>query len=335
MLEYAELCASSNFSFLRAASHPHELIERAAALQYRALAITDYNSLAGIVRAHIAAKKLGFKFHPGCRLTLFPGSWPQLKELLQHTSYEKVRKFTVFVYPTCLNSYGNLSQLLTTGKLRAPKGECYLTTDDFRSNTGGFVVIIALPEDFYPKKTQISDKFLTFCKELKDTIPRSHLSIAIKRDFTFYSIAEERVAAELSERFSIPPVASNMPLFHIPERKALHDVLSCIRKGCTLDQAGCLLLQNAERHLKPPAVMAKLFSDHPEALKRTTELSDLLSDFSLENLHYEYPEPTNATGDKAINHLKALVWQKAVKRYPAGVPLKVRRLLKEELKLIE
>jgi error-prone DNA polymerase len=334
---YAELCITSNFSFLRGASHPEEFVEQAAVLEYHAVAITDTNTLAGIVRAHTEAKERKLPLIVGCRLVL---TEPQGLQIL--------------VYPSSRGAYSWLCQLLTTGKRRAPKGECHLTLDDLADPHPDLLAIVIPPERAGDRRAGAStprsnatgdqsgartprlteDAVSAPLRTLRD-IFGDRLSLAISSRFGPDDDAEfERIIA-LSRDTDIPLVAINDAHYHIPERRQLQDVLTCIRHGCTIEEAGFRLHANAERHLKPPEEMARLFAAYPEAVERTIEIADRAAAFNLDQLRYEYPVEPCPPGQSPIQYLKDMTWEGAAKRYPDGIPAKTRRQVEEELKLIE
>ncbi|MBL0928367.1 MAG: error-prone DNA polymerase [Phycisphaerales bacterium] len=307
---YCELEVTSNFTFLRGASHPDELVQRAAELGYRAIALTDTNTLAGVVRAHVAAKDAGIRFVLGSRLALAdaPGSG-------------------VLVYPTSLAGYGNLCRLLTIGKRRAPKGRCVLSVHDLAEHSGGLLAVFVPPA--------LADRHtIELLHGLRRVFDGDRLSVAISRLYRQDDAERAGRVAGLAEHCRVPLVATNAVRCHTPERRALQDVLACIRHRCTIEQAGYRLLANAERHLKPPSEMHRLHADRPGALARALEIAERTAGFSLDQLRYEYPEEVVPEGSTAQSHLESLTWRGAAARYPAGVPEKVRGQIRHELALI-
>ena len=305
---YAELQATSNFSFLRGASHPAEMVERAAALGYRALALTDRNTLAGVVRAHEAAQRAGLHFIPGARLDLADGP-------------------SLLCLPATRRGYGALARLITTGRRRAPKGECTLTREDVAaaSDPRGHLFVAVPPVT--PGSGFADD--LAWC--------RDHLAAPLHLAATHYSRGDDdrRLAtlAALADAHGVPLVATGNVHQHDPSRRRLHDVLTCVREHCTIDDAGWRLEANAERHLKPRAELALLFRDHPGALAGTVRIAGQCR-FSLAELRYEYPDEVAADGRTPRETLAALAWAGAAERYPDGVPPKVRASIEHELALI-
>ncbi len=301
---YAELQVTSNYSFLRGASHPKELVETAEALGQNALGLTDRNSLAGVVRAHIAARERKIRFLPGCRLDLQDAP-------------------SLLVYPQDRVAYARLCRLLTLGKRRAVKGECLLFVEDLDGVLTGHQVI-ALTE------TPLEADWLIWLSTLTDP---GCLSLAATHLLTAGAEARLAEIAAQANAAGLPLVAVNDVHYHIPNRRPLQDVLTCIREGCRIEAAGFRLFANAERHLKSPETMAGLFKDYPQALTRTQEIADACR-FDLDSLKYEYPDEPIPAGSTPQAYLESLTWERAATRYPEGVPEKVRDILKRELALI-
>ena len=305
---YAELQVTSNFSFLRGASHPDEMVERAAELGYRALALTDRNTLAGVVRAHEAAERAGLHFIPGARLDLADGH-------------------SLLCLPTTRHGYGRLSRLITTGRRRAPKGECHLFRADVieAADPDGHL-FIAIPP--VTPDTHFADDLAWY---------RDHLPAPLHLTATHYHRGDDdrRLAhlAHLATTHNIPLVATGDIHQHDPSRRRLHDTLTCIREHCTIDNAGWRLEANAERHLKSPTQLARLFRDHPDALANTVAIANQCH-FSLAELRYEYPDEVADDGRTPRETLAALTWAGAAERYPDGIPSKVRAAIEHELALI-
>ena len=307
-VEYAELDVTTNFSFLRGASHPDELVFTSALLGQKAMAVTDVNSLAGVVRAYSAAKQVeNFHLIVGARLVLTDA--PDL-----------------LVWATDRSAYGRLCRLLTDGKRRADKGECTLSLADFLDRSDGLLAALA-PDD---AGGEAVEKPLS---RLREALGRSRLSLA--SSCLYGSDDESRLEqlVSLSRAHDVPLVATNHVHYHDPGRRALQDVLTCVRHGCTIQQAGYKLFPNGERYLKSPAQMARLFRDYPRAIRRTVEIAERCA-FSLKELQYEYPDEVVPPGKTPLEYLAQLSWEGAATRYPAGVPEKVRRQVNEELELI-
>jgi error-prone DNA polymerase len=353
---YAELDVTTNFSFLRGASHPDELVYTAALLGYKALAITDINSLAGVVRAHEAARKIkNFHLIVGCRLAFADGT-PDL-----------------LVWVTDRAAYSRLCRLLTVGRRRAPKGECHLSLADFLEYSDGLLAAVVSPE----MNTAHEAVLCTLRDALGD-----RLSLAIS--LTYGDDDETRLlrAADLSSRIRVPLVAINHVHYHDPGRRPLQDILTCVRHGCTIQEAGHRLFPNAERYLKSPEQMVRLFADkrgHKPFLKkgydpfftvgldwegeapaephfsRTLRLGGSLAlpnatplqnpitrglqiarqcTFSLGELKYEYPTEAVPPGKPPSEHLRELTYAGAADRYPQGIPKDVEETIEKELTFI-
>jgi len=309
MTSYAELQVTSNFSFLRGAAHPQELVACAAALGHRAVAVTDHNSVAGIVRGHMAAKQAGIQFVVGVRLDFYDGGPSAL------------------CFPTDRAAYARLTQLLTLGKRRAVKGACEIGWDDLDLYAEGQRLIVLPPDDALPDQA-----FADHLAEVAGRYPgRCYLAASCQ----FRGADADRLAAldALAAAVGAPMVATNDVHYHLPDRRPLADVLTCIREHCTIDEAGLKLAVNAERHLKAPAEMERLFAHYPDALARTIEIAEACT-FILDELAYQYPDEVVPDGMTPDSHLAGLVEIGALNRYPDGVPAKVQAQLDHELSLI-
>jgi error-prone DNA polymerase len=300
MSGYAELQCVSNFSFLRGGSHPEELVTQARHLGLSALAINDHNTLAGVVRAHGAAKELGFQMIVGARLDLDRAS--------------------LLAYPTTRAAYGNLCRLLSTGQRRAGKGECLLTMDDVYDHARGMIFAL-LPESV--------DQLEPIRQRLS-----APLYLAVHRPHGQDDHAHLAHLAERAHAARVPLLATNDVLYHHPDRRPLQDVLTAIREGVTVAEAGYRLAANAERHLKPPEEMARLFRDYPEAIVNTRAIAKACN-FSLDELKYEYPDEPIPKGSTPQSHLEKLAWEGAASRYSKGIPPRIRENIRKELILIE
>ncbi|MBW8813537.1 MAG: error-prone DNA polymerase [Caulobacterales bacterium] len=312
MTRYAELQAATNFSFLRGASHPWELVAGAHVLGMDAIGICDRNSLAGVVRAWRQQQDLreqgaNIRALTGCRLDFADGT-PSL-----------------LIYPSDREAYGRLTKLLTAGQRRSEKGECELHWEDFRQHAEGQLVLVVPPE-------RLDQAFEGDLRRIAWELPDVWLAAA--RRYGARDLARLSRLAALAEASGAPMVATNAVLYHAPERRPLQDVLTCIREGCTIAEAGLRLAANAERHLKAPDEMARLFAKFPGAVERSVEIAERIG-FDLSDLSYEYPDEPVPPGKTAIQHLRDLAWAGADWRYPDGVPEKVRKLVDHELRLIE
>ncbi len=279
MPDYAELQVTTNFSFLRGGSHPHELVEQAAALGLAAIAVTDRNSFAGIVRAYQAAQRAEIRLVVGVRVDLRDGT-------------------SLLAFPEDRAAYGRLTTLLTLGKRRAAKGECHIDYADVLAHGDGQVVV-ALDE--------------TLAGRLAADFPgRAYLAA----QHLYRGDDARRLAhlARVAAAAGLPLVATNDVLYHEPARRPLQDVLTCIREHCTIATAGFRLEANAERHLKPAGEMARLFRGYEDALARTVEIAERCR-FDLGELKYEYPEVPVPPGMTPQQRLTQLAWEGAARRY--------------------
>lgn len=312
-MDYTELQVTTNFTFLRGASHPEEMMKEAAQLGYTSVAVTDTNTLAGIVRAHAAAKKLNIRLIPGCSLQLLDGP-------------------SLLVYPTNKNGYTQLCELLTLGNRRAEKGECHLYKADlFRLLQD--VVLILQPPTQLNQHFEFEQSFVDIAKEYK--LQFAHrLYMALQR--RYYGDDQKLLfrITQLAELFNIPTVATNDVYYHEPARRQLQDVLTCIKEKCTIHTAGFKLYPNAERYLKDEDEMKRLFRQYPEAILRTQEIANVCR-FSLDELKYEYPEEITSEGRTPQEELTYLTWKGAKDFFGEPVPPKTVNAIKHELKFIE
>jgi error-prone DNA polymerase len=313
MTRYAELQAASNFSFLRGASHPHELVLGAMTLGVEAVGVCDRNSLAGVVRAWseaIKRREAGGRIRAltGCRLVFVDGT-PDL-----------------LVYPSDREAYARLTRLLTIGQRRAEKGACELGLADFLEHAQG-QLCLAVPPD------RLGAGFEARLKGLAGELGGS-LWLAAARRYGARDLQRLSTLAALAQRAGAPMVAVGDVLYHGPERRPLQDVLTCIREGCTVHEAGLRLQANAERHLKSPKEMARLFARFPGAVERSVEIAERIG-FDLSQLRYEYPDEPVPPGKTAIQHLRDITWEGAAWRFPGGVPEREARTLAYELDMIE
>ncbi len=419
MPRYAELQVTTNFSFLRGASHGEELIAQAKALGLEALAVTDRNTLAGVVRAHVAAKEVGLKLIVGARLDLQDGP-------------------SLLCLPRDRAAYGRLSRLLSLGQMRAKKGECSLCLDDVAEHAEGQIFIALPPDDWNWREAHGIDaqaprsaKIIPFAsrtsqtplgkrevepsnlvpsplagegqgggcaqsqtlehhplpdpppsrgrekkegpsssmwregkiesgsparrgrgrknkssnpvlkqqgfeaelRRVKAAVGESPLYLAASHAYRGDDRARIAGLGRLAERCATPLVATGDVLYHAAHRRPLQDVLSCVREGTTMAQAGFKLEANAERHLKAPREMARLFKGYEAAIARTLKIAQACR-FSLDELVYEYPDEPTPPGKSPQAHLEDLTWEGAGWRFPEGIPEKVKALIERELKLI-
>lgn len=297
-MRYAELHCKTNFSFLEGASHPDELVSRAAELGYAALAVTDRHSLAGVVRAHGAAKEMGLKLLIGAEI---------------HPSDAS----PVVLWAPDRESYGRLCRLITTGRRRAPKGECQLSLADVAAHAEGLIAGALPSQNVQVYRDIFGD--------------RAYLLAELLRGPDDAGLLESLLS--LSRQTRLPLVAAGDVHYHSPDRQPLHEVLTATRLGTTVDRLAEHRFVNAQRHLRCIDEIAAMFPRAPDALRRTVEISERCM-FSLLELKYEYPEELVPAGYTASQYLAQLTWHGAQQRYSVKVPEKVRRLIEHELKLI-
>ena len=337
MSAYAEIAVTTNYSFLRGASHPKELIERAAELGHAAIGIADRNTLAGIVRAYAALQEIKGnrpKLLVGARLVFVDGT-PD-----------------ILAYPTDRAAYGRLCRLLSVGKLRAPKGNCYLALDDLLKWQEGLLLVVLSQNNEVQKESEAHfwNKGLMqgeVSNPASEYSPRDLNSLLL----TLRALAPARVWLGVSMPYhgddqcrlrqwqkmacaaNVPLLAINDVLYHSAGRRELHDVVTCIREHVTLNEAGCRLEANAERHLKSAKEMEELFCEVPEAVAETIRFTDMIG-FSLDQISYNYPDEPVPKGKTPQGHLEDLVRQGLQQKYGAIASDKVRLSIEKELALI-
>jgi len=339
MTIFAELAASSHYSFLRGASSPADMVMQAMALGMTGIGIADRNSVAGVVRAHAALRRAredaaeeglelpAFKLIVGSRL-VFADDTPE-----------------VIVYPRNRRGWGRLTRLLSTGNLRAEKGDCFLYAADLLEWCDEDWALIILPEASASGRGTVSQSAAAadgppphasrgedIFRALHALTPHIWLGAVMPR-----SGPDKRHLARLhnlSEATGIRLIATNNPLYATPEQRPLHDILTCIAEKTTIDKAGKTLAANAERFLKSPAEMARLFRDYPEAVAETQKLLERV-DFTLDELSYHYPEEPVPEGWTPQRWLENLTWTAAHARHGETLPERLRAKVDEELRLIE
>ncbi|UDF31728.1 UNVERIFIED_ORG: error-prone DNA polymerase (plasmid) [Roseateles sp. XES5] len=307
---YAELQVTSHFSFLRGASSAAELFAQASALGIDALAVVDRNSLAGVVQAHKAAKELAkdaprVRLVVGCRLDLVDG-------------------MSLLVYPTDREAYARLCRLLTIGKKRAGKGKCHLDWADVVAWNEGLLAVL-VPDE-------ANEETAFRLRRVAETFRgRCYLALTLRRrpndPLRLFQLSN------LAAQHRVPTVVTNDVLYHEPARRMLQDIVTCIRHSVTIDNAGFLRERHADRYLKPPEEMHRLFSRYPQALARTMEIVERCQ-FSLDELKYQYPDEKEYTHLTPQEALEKYTWEGAAHFYPDGIPEKVRGKLIHELNLI-
>jgi error-prone DNA polymerase len=311
-MSYTELQVTSNFSFLRGASHPEELVEQACVHGQDSIAITDRNTLAGVVRAHAFGKKHGVRVIPGARLDLLDG--PSLLAL-----------------PMDKEGYGRLSGLLTLGNLRAEKGDCHLYKADVYAYSKGLTFIV-LPPDTLNNLFDYEASFHSVMQEYRGAFgPHCYLSAC-----RYYQGDDQKHLfrlAQLSATLRVPLVATNDVHYHVPQRRQLQDVLTCVREKCTIYNAGYRLHPNAERHMKPVDEMRRLFRQYPGAITCTQEIVAGCR-FALDSLEYVYPEEITSEGRTPMEELTHLAWEGARQLFGDSIPDTIQANIRHELAFI-
>lgn len=306
MTNYAELQCTSHFSFLRGASSCEELFAQAAFYGIKALAITDRNSLAGIVRAHVAAKTTGVRLIVGCRLDLDDGA-------------------SVLVYPTDKAAYARLCRLLTVAKGRGGHRRTFMCDwDDLRCYSKGMIgVLVAERAD---------DQCGEWLRRTKRCFgPDAFLALTVHHR-PDDAVRIDTLARMAKERY-VQVVATNDVLFHIPDYRLMQDVVTCIRLKCTIDELGSRREKTSDRHLLPPEEMARRFEGYERAITNSMTIANRCR-FSMDELKYVYPKEVTIPGMTPQEALEHLTWEAAKERHPEGLPNKIQRILAHELKLI-
>lgn len=310
---YTELQVTTNFSFLRGGSHPEELVTRAAELGYKAIAITDRNTLAGVVRAHVAARGKGIRTITACRLDLLDGP-------------------SLLAYPTDVKAYGCLSHLLTQGNLRMEKGKCGLYKEDVYQYAEGMLFII-VPPDELNERFDFDDAFKDAVGEYRRRLGEN---VYLGACFSYRGNDAKKLfrLSRLAVQYGAPMVAVNDVHYHEPGRRELQDILTCTREKCTIYNAGFRLYQNAERYLKTESEMLRLFRRYPDAIARTQEIANACT-FSLDELKYIYPDEKSADGCTPQQQLTDLAWKHAYEIFGDPLPEKIKSSIEHELRLID
>ena len=314
---YVEFGVQSNFSFLHGGSQPEELVVTACLLGHAGMGLADRNTVAGVVRAWSQSKQIRrsveaplaqLPYHPGSRLVFSDGT-PD-----------------ILAYPQHRQGWGHLCRMLTEANMRGEKGSPDLRLCDLLEFGDGISLAIL------PELGERRDGEMELLQRLGKRFGRA-LRIAVAPTYCGddrYRIAQ---AASLAEALSLPLMATNDVIYHAPERRPLQDVLTAIRLGVPVSEAGFHLAANAERHLKTPQEMARLFRDHPRAISETVRFAESL-DFSLQSLSHNYPDETTEAGVNPQDELERLTWEGARLRYPEGVPDKVVGLIRHELAIV-
>ncbi|MGM4987066.1 error-prone DNA polymerase [Tardiphaga sp. 841_E9_N1_2] len=310
--DYAEIGVTSNFSFLRGASHPQNYVHLASAERLYAIGIADHNTMAGVVRAFAELDHKDLVYKPklliGTRLVFNDGT-PD-----------------ILAYPCDRAAYGRLCRLLSMGKLRGNKGECLLQLGDLADFSEGLLLVLM------PAYRIDSNLVLrTF-----DALSQFSTGGVWLGASPFHRGDDKRRLAKLQRIAAtarVPLIATNDVLYHTPNRRILQDVVSCIREKTTIEQAGRVLEMNAERHLKSAAEMVRLFRDYPDAIRETIRFADRIT-FSLNQLQYQYPDEPVPPGKTAQQHLADLTWEGYARHFPNSVDETLEATLRKELALI-
>ncbi len=314
LASYAPLWCKSNFSFLEGASHPDELVEEAARLGIRSLALTDRDGVYGLVRGFVKARELGLQLITGSQVTLEDGSHMVLLALNRR-------------------GYANLCNLISDGRLRSPKGESVVRWQEVCERAEG---LIALWGGDGSLLAGASDPVFV-ARDLKDAFGDRAYAMVTRHRNAEDIVAEHRVR-ERAARFGLPTVAAVEVLYHTGARRDLQDVLTCLRHGVSLSTAGRLTRSNAEHALRSPYAFDLLFDDDPAAIARTEEVASRCT-FTLAEIRYRYPLELLPDGTSAFEHLRRLTFEGAKERYPRerfpnGIPLETTSQLTKELEVI-
>src|SRR5471032_3367498 len=274
-MKYAELQVTTNYSFLRSGSHPVELVEQAIAFGHNAIGIADRNTLSGVVRAYAAIRDY---YEDDKRAPVPKDRWIKL---LVGARLETRDGYSLIAYPMDRAGYKRLARLLTVGNRRAAKEQCELYFEDIAQHAEGLVAICLPPRDvddpaFHDKLRQLARLFGDRCY--------------LAGNFLFRGNDSERLATldNLAAQMKVRFIATNDVYYHAPERRALHDIVTAIRLTCTVEELGFRRFASAERHLKPPEEMHRLFKKHPHALENIQRIVERCT-FSLTDLTYQYP----------------------------------------------
>jgi error-prone DNA polymerase len=306
---YAEFAVQSNFSFLRGASAPEEQVVMARRLGIAAFGLADRNTVAGVVRAWKMAQKDGLPYHPGARLVFSDGTPDML------------------AYPRDREGWGHLCRMLTEANEAGEKGAPDLKLGGLMAwgDAMSLAVLPSLGEDGRDE--------LDLLRRLAQRFGRA-VRVAVAPAFEGNDRWRLEQAARLADGAGLPLMAVGDVLYHEPGRRPLQDVITAIRLGTPVGQAGFELRAHAERHLKSPREMGRLFRRHPQALAETLRFADELS-FCLSELRYNYPDEATRDGATPQEELARLTWEGAARRYPAGVPEKVSAMIRHELAVVE
>ena len=312
MIGFAEVGARSNYTLLDGASHPAELVGTAKALGHAGVGVADTNSLAGVVRGHVAAKEIGLRFVVGTRLVLDDGA-------------------AYLAWPTDRVGYGRMTRLLSLGRMRAQKGACQIGREDLFAHAEGWAMA-AIPPSL--PDAAFAARLRTDAVTLRDILALPLLcSAAVVRDGADRHRLER--LAGMADAAGAGLLATTDPRFHEPGRRRLADVLTAIRLGRTVDAIGGAAERNGHRCFKSPHEMARLFSACPDALTNTLRVLEAGGGFSLDQLRHEYPDEILEPGRTPLQTLTDRVQTAATARWPQGIPADIQARIAHELQLIE
>ncbi|MGB0597705.1 MAG: error-prone DNA polymerase [Rubripirellula sp.] len=315
-MQYVELHCKSNFSFLEGASHPDELVEQASRLGYSGIALTDRESIAGVVRGYAPAQELGLQYIVGAEV--HPTDAPPM-----------------VLWPRHRAAYGQLCRLLSRGRLRVEKGHCELHWNDIAEHSEGMLAGLIPHFSDQPNTPDElrSPRFTRFLRtQFRDVFAeRGYLLCELHRGVDDTQRVER--LRNLSLRHDVPLLAAGDVHYHVPDRMLLHDCVTAIRHGSTIDQVSGQRFANSQRHLRSLSEIGGLYNQVPDAIARTMEVAEQCT-FSLGELRYEYPKEIAPPGMTLIERLKRLTWEGANQRWPDGVPAKVIELLRHEFEII-
>ena len=329
-MSYVPLWCKSHFSFLEGASHPDELVERAHALGVQAIALTDRDGVHGVVRAHVKAREFGVSLIVGAEITV---GTPDPTD----TAPPESAAGTPPAASTCVllaqdrTGYVNLCRLITTGRLRRPKGESCVTWPEICARAEGLIALWGGDRSLLLRDDAPPSVIATMREAFGD-----RLYAMVTRHRRAEEVREEARVRRHAERAGLPLVAATEVLYHVPARRDLQDVLTCIGHGVALAAAGRLTKPNAEHDLKAPAAMARLFADEPALLERTREVASRCT-FDLSEIRYRYPAERLPSGKTSTAWLRELTLHGAHERFAVagGVPPAIRAQIDRELALID
>ena len=320
-MAFVELCSTSNFTFLGGGSHAEEYARQAFEFAMPALAISDVNSVAGIVRAHVELREIARKLRETGEEAIVP-------RLLPATRLETVEGLSMVALPRDRTAWGRICQMLTQAKQRAGKGECLLRFGDILEQGEGLELLLLPPSPIYPRGAEgWQDRAQQLVRRFGSSV-----SVLMAPCYDGQDSARFDAVARQARRLGVQTVASATPVMHRGSRRRLSDVLTCIRESLCIDDIGHKALSNAERHMRDEAAMLRLFEGHEDAVHRSGEIAQRCR-FSLDELKYEYPSEISV-GEAPQERLERLSRQGLKWRYPEGVPERVAQMLTHELALI-